>query len=154
MNKIDPYQDIYYYPSHMNKLTSLIAEHEGCELDPYQDTKSVWTVGYGHNCQDKSISQDIADRLLQDDVREAIHDCRSFTWFDALNEVRAAVIVNMVFNMGLTRFRGFIKTIGYLELGGFGLASEEMLDSKWARKDVSHDRSGTLSRMMATGEWQ
>ncbi len=118
----------------MDKLTALIAKHEGLRLDPYKDSIGIWTVGYGHNCQDKPISKDIAERLLEDDVQDAIHDCQTFNWFGGLDEVRVAVVVNMVFNLGLSRFSKFKKTIDYIALGEWTMASEEMLDSKWAKQ--------------------
>ncbi|MCZ6897683.1 MAG: lysozyme [Betaproteobacteria bacterium] len=135
----------------MNKLTSLIAKHEGRRLKPYLDSVGVWTVGYGHNCQDAPITQRVAEMLLEDDVQDAIHDCQTFNWFGGLNEVRTAVIVNMVFNLGLTRFSKFKKTIGFIELNEWEMASVEMLNSKWAIQVGS--RSDDLSFMMATGEW-
>ena len=135
----------------MNKLTSLIAKHEGLRLKPYQDSVGVWTVGYGHNCQDKPISKDIAERLLEDDIDDAIQDCQTFNWFNHLTEVRQSVVIDMVFNMGLTRFKGFTKTIKYLETGNPGYASHEMLESKWA--DQVGGRAAELSRMMRTGQW-
>lgn len=135
----------------MNKTTALIAKHEGLRLKPYQDSVGVWTVGYGHNCQDKAISKEIAESLLGDDIKDAIHDCQTFNWFGGLDEVRTSVVVNMVFNLGLTRFRDFKKTINDIENGDYETASVEMLDSKWARQ-VGR-RATELSEMMRTGEW-
>lgn len=136
----------------MDKLTSLIAKHEGLRLDPYKDSVGVWTVGYGHNCQDKPISNDIAEHLLEDDVRDSIHDCQTFNWFGGLDEVRSAIVVNMCFNLGLSRFSRFKKTIGYIEIGEYDMAADEMLRSLWAEQVGS--RAKELSEMMATGEWQ
>src|ERR1044071_7728597 len=51
---------------------NLIKEFEGCELDAYQDTGGVWTIGYGHTigvCQGMSISQIEADLYLADDLK-------------------------------------------------------------------------------------
>ena len=136
----------------MDKLTLLIAQHEGLRLIPYRDSVGVWTVGYGHNCQDKPITKAIAERLLVDDVDDAHHDCYIFNWFGGLDEVRTAVVVNMVYNMGLSRFKGFKKTIGFIELAEYDLAATEMLDSLWSRQVGK--RAIELSHMMKTGEWE
>ena len=52
---------------------SLIKKFEGCELDAYQDSVGVWTIGYGHtkgvNEGDK-INQDEAEYLLQEEMPE------------------------------------------------------------------------------------
>ena len=58
----------------------------------------------------------------------------------------------MVYNLGLTRFKGFKKTIGFIELGEYDLAATEMLDSKWARQVGK--RAIELSHMMKTGSWE
>lgn len=135
----------------MNELTDIIKRHEGIRLDPYQDSLGVWTVGFGRNLQTTSISQETADQWLAEDIQSAIDDAETFRWFHSLNETRQAVIVNMIFNMGLTRFRGFKKTIQYLENGLFQTAAGEMLDSRWS--DQVGDRALELSVMMSTGEW-
>ncbi|MCZ6898261.1 MAG: lysozyme, partial [Betaproteobacteria bacterium] len=83
--------------------------------------------------------------------QDAIHDCQTFNWFGGLDEVRTAVIVNMVYNLGLTRFSKFKKTIGFIELNEWEMASVEMLNSKWANQVGS--RANELSEMMKTGEW-
>ncbi len=61
-----------------------------------------------------------------------------------------AVVLNMIFNMGLSRFSGFIKTIGYIENGQYFMAATEMLDSKWA-KQVGK-RARTLAKLMEAGD--
>ena len=133
-------------------IQELIAKHEGLRLEPYQDSVGVWTVGYGHNCQTKTISKYIAEMLLGEDIRDAFQDCQRFHWFEDLDEVREAVVVDMLFNLGLPRFRKFKKFIGWMALGEYELASVEMLDSKWA-KQVGK-RAIELSHMMKLGEWQ
>ena len=138
----------------MNKLQSLIAKHEGDRLRMYQDTADPpkWTIGRGHNIEDNGISQAVSDLMFEEDVQSSIQECQQFDWFDQLNDVRQAVVVNMVFNMGMPIFKGFKKTIGFIASGDYYLAAIEMLDSKWA-KQVGR-RAIELSHMMKTGEWQ
>ena len=149
----------------MDKLTALIAKHEGLRLFPYKDTVGKLTIGYGRNLDDVGISQemakqvlidagitqDMADAMLVEDVSQSIKECQKFEWFEDLNEVRQAVIVNMVFNLGITRFKKFKKTITYLASCNPGYAANEMLDSKWARQ-VGR-RSAELSNMMFYDHW-
>jgi lysozyme len=135
-------------------LKSMITLHEGERLKMYQDTKGIWTIGVGHNIEEKGISKAVSQMMLEEDLAEAAEDARTFNWFGGLDEVRQAVVIDMIFNMGLTRFSRFRKTIGYIERGMYRSASVEMLDSKWAREDVAESRSGKLSKMMETGEWQ
>ena len=137
----------------MNQLEELIAGHEGLRLDLYQDTVGKWTIGYGHNIEDNGITKWMAEQLLTADINHAHLECyRTFEWFKELNEVRQAVMVDMVFNMGMPTFKGFKKTIKFIGDHLFETASVEMLDSKWAKK--VHKRSTRLSQMMRAGEWE
>jgi len=136
----------------MNQLEELIAGHEGLRLDLYQDTVGKWTIGYGHNIEDNGITKWTAEQMLTADVNHAHLECyQTFIWFKLLDEVRQAVIVDMVFNMGMPRFKGFKKTIKYISKNLFETASVEMLDSKWAKQVKG--RSEKLSQMMRKGEW-
>jgi len=133
------------------QLKDQIIEHEGKRLDLYLDSEGIYTIGVGHNIQDKGISEAVCDLMLEEDIEEAVNDADTFRWFGDLNAPRQAVIVDMVFNLGLTRFRGFKKTIQFLENQLYQSAAKEMLDSRWA--DQVGRRAIRLSEMMRTGEW-
>jgi len=115
----------------------------------YKDSEGIDTVGYGRNIEERGLSPDEADYLLENDISEVLKECYLFDWFAGLGEVRQVVVCNMVFNMGLYRFSGFKKTIAYIADKQYVEASVEMLDSKWA-KQVG-PRATRLSKMMATG---
>lgn len=137
----------------MDRLTEMISRHEGLRLRMYQDnaTPPRWTIGYGHNIQDNGISDSTALFILAEDIESAKNDCNRLSWFEDLDEARQAVVVNMVFNMGLSVFKQFKKTIHFLDMGMYPEASEEMLDSKWA--DQVGTRADELSEIMRTGDW-
>jgi len=139
-----------------NKLLDLIKEDEGTgpvnndRMMPYTDSVGLLTVGYGRNIEERGISFDEADVLLQNDVNISIAECnRTFTWFDSMDEIRKMVVISMAYNMGISRFLGFKKTIALLSEGKYTQAGTEMLDSKWATQ-VGR-RAVRLSRMMKTG---
>ena len=143
----------------MNKIESLIAKHEGLSLKPYRDTVGKLSIGYGRNLDDNGISKHEAELMLVRDIESAYTDLFQFEWFAGLDEVREAVIVNMVFNLGINRFKGFENTILFLEKGLYVAASEEMLKgsgpggkSKWYHQ--VGNRAAELSEMLKTGEWQ
>ncbi len=58
------------------------------------------TIGYGRNLTDVGISLAEADVLLDGDIFLALRDCEAIIGYAALDDVRQAVIANMVFNMG------------------------------------------------------
>lgn len=131
---------------------SIIKEHEGCRHKIYLDSKGIPTVGYGHALLEGSyMPPHVINTLFEMDYEIAVADYKSLK-FD-LDPVRRAVVINMLFNLGRTRFLGFKNTIRYIRSGQYVRAGDEMLDSKWAREDVSEERSGQLSRMMKTGNW-
>ncbi len=134
----------------MNSI-DLIKKHEGLRLKPYTCTAGKLSIGYGRNLEDVGISQDEADAMLAQDMVGVLSDCTKFPWFKKLNTPRQAVIENMIFNLGLSRFSGFRNTIRYIEAGEYEKAAEEMLDSKWARQ--VGNRANELSLIMETGEF-
>jgi lysozyme len=138
----------------MSRLSRTLRRHEGSVVKggrhyPYKDSVGKLTTGYGRNITDKGFSEDEARLMLHNDIQEAANDARKFHWFDTLNDVRQEVVVNMIFNMGYSRFKKFRNTINYIEEGRFEQASKEMLDSLWA--DQVGARAQELSRMMASG---
>lgn len=134
------------------KLKDMIIGHEGKRLDMYLDSEGISTIGVGHNLEAKGISEAVCDLMLEEDIQEATDDANTFRWFGDLSEPRQAVIVDMIFNLGLTRFSQFKKTIQFLENKLYQSAAREMLDSRWA--DQVGRRAIELSEIMRTGEWQ
>ena len=133
-----------------NRLKESIKRHEGFSHTPYKDSVGKTTIGYGRNIQDVGISLDEANILLTNDIKRATIDAENaVNGFDLLDDVRQEVIIDMVFNMGLTRFKGFKKTIKFINEHKFEDAAMEMLDSKWANQ-VGR-RAVKLSQMMSTG---
>jgi len=132
------------------KSEDIIKRHEGLRLKPYDDSVGVLTIGYGYNLE-KGISQNIADQLFKESMEEVYAEALTFPWYTNLSPVRRAVVENMLFNLGKTRFLKFKKFIGYMESGDYFLAADEMLDSKWARQ-VGY-RARELSEMMRLDEW-
>jgi len=135
----------------MNLITKLkddLERDEELKLMLYPDTEGKLTIGIGRNIEDNGISKEEAYYMLENDVWATVNACKSvFPWFDELTEDRQRVVANMVFNMGMHRFLGFIKMIGALKGGDYETASKEMLDSKWARQ--VGDRAQRLAELMS-----
>ena len=137
----------------MNKeqLMKLIRKHEGLRLYPYMDTENKLTIGYGRNLEDRGISLKTAVDMLEEDVELALKESKKHEFFYELDDVRQNVIIEMIFNLGPTRFRGFKRMISALNSKDYSLAASEMLDSLWA-KQVG-PRANRLSDMMKTGKF-
>ena len=124
----------------------------GPELFPYRDTVGKLTIGYGRNLDDRGITREEAELMLDKDMNDAINDASSLPYWEQLSPVRKIVISDMVYNLGLTRLRGFKKMHAAIELGDYNLAGHEMQDSKWYRQ--TERRAKVLVQAMTTGIWK
>ena len=118
----------------VDRLQEQLKRHEGVELMPYVDTVGKTTIGVGRNITDNGLRMVEVDFLLMNDVKDCMEEAKSFHWYDGLSTARKAVIINMLFNMGLPRFNKFVKFQAALAEELYDKASTEMLDSKWAKQ--------------------
>jgi lysozyme len=140
----------------MSRLARLLEAHEGKKVRPYHDTVGKLTVGIGRNISDVSFSEDEIQLMFRNDMVRAERQCeRLFPTWNALSEVRKAVLQDMMFNLGPSRLRGFKKTREAIRKKDFNEASVQMLDSKWAEQvgKKMHQRAWRLAWMMRVDEW-
>ncbi len=130
--------------------TSLIKLHEGLRLKPYHCTAGKVTIGYGRNLDDVGITEAEAQYLLEQDMKAAIVQASKYPFFTQLNDYRKAVVVDMIFNLGLPRFSKFARMLDALNRHDYNLAANEMLDSRWAVQVGM--RAERLANIMRTGE--
>jgi lysozyme len=147
------------------KLINLISDHEGVKLKVYDDATGQElkagdilighpTIGIGRNVAKDGlgISQEEAEFMLMNDIDRVKEEIKNFP-IEHLNEVRTAIIIDMAFNMGITRFNPnkWKKTFQAIVDEDWQKATTEMLDSNWARQ--TKRRSAKLSQMMLLGNW-
>ncbi len=136
----------------MSRLHEMLIRHEGLRLKPYHDTVGRLTIGVGRNLDDVGITREEAFMLLDNDIAKVRREVnRAFRWFAQLNPVRKNVVLNMVFNIGLPRFRQFKKTIAAIKAKDWEEAASQMLDSRWARQVGRRARE--LAAMMKHGRY-
>ena len=144
----------------MDELKKNIMISEGYSEKLYRDTserigfegkKGKVTIGWGYNIDDLGLPQDILMMLLDRCIMQSRMELsKNFSWTDGLDSVRRDVLVEMLFNMGLTTFSTFKMTLREVENGNYKLASEHMLDSIWA-KQVGPRADRLASRMKNGG---
>ncbi len=125
-------------------LIKKIKQHEGFKSTVYQCTEGYDTIGYGFAIKDLKIDEDIAELILirkLGDLQDRIS--HAFEWFDSANETVRDVVINMCYQLGISGFSKFKKTIYYLETEQYEEASIEMLDSLWHKQ--TPNRSKELS---------
>jgi lysozyme len=147
------------------KLMNLISDHEGVKFKVYDDGTGQEigagdilighpTIGVGRNIAKDGlgISQEESDFLLENDINRVLEEIKNFP-IDHLNEARKAIIIDMAFNMGITRFNPTMWTKMFTALVNedYEETAKEMLNSNWARQ--TKRRSTRLAEMMRTGDW-
>ena len=113
----------------------------------YRCTAGKLTIGYGHNLDDRGIPDSFAQLLLLHDVRDVLASLTQFNWFLSLDRVRQQVLIEMVFQLGMTKFLTFRKMREALQTGDYARAADEMLDSKWAKSDSPARAKRAADRM-------
>ena len=101
----------------------------------YKCSEEFDTIGYGFAIKDLEIDKDIADLILMRKLHKLLERITiAFPWFkDVHNDVKS-VVVNMCYQLGISGFSKFKKTIYYLETEQYEEASTECLDSLWAKQ--------------------
>lgn len=136
----------------MDPLKRAIILHEGMKLKPYKDTVGKLTIGIGRNLDDCGISEDEALSMLDHDLTRCQLELLQYKWYSELDEVRKGVLIELVFNMGLTKVLMFKNMISFLSIKDYENAAKELLDSAWS-KQVGFNRSKNLSDRLKLGRY-
>lgn len=147
----------------LTKLREELRRDEGLRLKPYRCSEGHWTVGYGHflgrlpesDPVFRGITLQKAEAWFELDLQQAIRDAERFVLepgrltLGDLSDARQRVLVNMSFQLGLSRLRGFRKFRSALIARDWDKAADEMLDSRWAKQ--TPNRARRLADMMRNG---
>ena len=116
-------------------LLKKIKKHEGFRSTVYKCTEGYDTIGYGFAIKDLFLDEDIAELILVRNLAILVERIRkTFPWVnDAPIEIQD-VVVDMCYQLGVSGFSKFKKTIYLLETEQYEEASIEMLDSLWAKQ--------------------
>jgi lysozyme len=136
------------------QLLEMLKRHEGVESHVYRCSAGYETIGVGRNISKSGLglSDDEVDYLLENDIVRVIKELSSeYPWFRGLDDVRKDAMIDISFNLGATRLRGFRRALAAMDAADYKTASLEFLDSKWSR-DVK-GRSTELAYMIEMGEY-
>jgi lysozyme len=118
----------------------------GCPRDPL----GIATIGYGRNIRDRGITRKEGEYLLKNDaIISALEVEELFENWVEIGDVRQEVLIEMGYNLGITKLRQFEKMIVAVQLGDWNRAALEMRDSRWYRQVGQRGR--TLELRMQTG---
>lgn len=114
------------------RVVEVVKSHEGLSLKPYYCTAGKLSIGYGRNLEDNGITQQEAEQMLMQDLNLAMQDVyRVLPDVPRYPEQVQTVLIDMMFNLGMSRFKTFKRFITAIEAGDYSKAIEEMRDSKW-----------------------
>ena len=117
------------------KIEDLLIKHEGLKLKPYICPAGHLTIGVGRNLDDLGISKDEAMYMLKNDIKRCENELREiFLNFDELPENVKLVLIDMIFNLGKTRFLKFRHMIQAVKNRDWKAMIEEMKNSKWCKQ--------------------
>ena len=116
-------------------LIDNIKESEGFRSKVYQCTEGHDTIGYGFAIKDLELDADICEIILERKVSQLIDRISNkFSWYVYMRQEIKDIVKEMCYQLGVTGFSKFKKTIAYLQDKKWEEASVEMLDSLWARQ--------------------
>ena len=137
------------------QLREMLRRHEGVRNFVYLCSEGYETIGVGRNIADSGLglSEDEVDYLLDNDIKRVKTELSDeYFWFGALNEVRQEAMIDLSFNLGQTRLRGFKKALDAMSTEDFDRAADEFMDSRWSEQ--VGNRATEVTEMIRTGEYQ
>lgn len=121
--------------TYRDKLRKDLTDDEGKRLKLYRCTAGKQTIGIGHNIEDRGISEAVCELLFQEDIDVAERDALAlFPGLHSYSDRRKAALVNMAFQLGLERLKGFKRMRAAVNAGDWGAAVYEANDSDWAKQ--------------------
>ena len=137
-------------------LVETLKRHEGVRSHAYKCSENMITVGVGRNLDENGgigLSDDEIEYLLMNDIERCDAELRAaYDWYENLKKPRRDAMINLCFNLGLTRLRGFVKALEAMSREQFDVAADEFMDSRWA-KQVG-DRAVEVTELIRTGEYK
>lgn len=121
--------------SYHDKLRKDLTDDEGERLKLYRCTGGKLTIGRGHNIEDRGISPAVMEMMYEEDVAVAERDALAlFPGLYSYSDRRKAALINMSFQLGFERLKGFKKMRAAVDRGDWGAAVAEANDSLWAKQ--------------------
>ena len=110
-----------------------IKEYEGFSQLIYSCPAGYATISYGRNLETKGISREEGEYLLNNDVKQCLKELRGImNRFDELPDKAQLVLIDMCYNLGLSKLLNFENMLDAIDAGNWEKASQELLDSRYA----------------------
>ncbi len=135
--------------SALPKYTAPVVDfEEGFRPKAYYDTRGFPTIGsgfllckvnaplahYANFKLSRTVSLIMLDELMQES--QAVASTRFRNAWASMNDDRRAILLSMLHQLGTEGVMGFRKFLSAVEASNWREAYNQMLDSKWAKKDT------------------
>tara|TARA_R110000796_G_scaffold245320_1_gene369490 strand:+ start:2174 stop:2812 length:639 start_codon:yes stop_codon:yes gene_type:complete len=145
----------------------LIERHEGRRSKVYKDSLGVPTIGIGYNLKNSTAKEDLdkigtnlndvlrgkelsnkqINALFNLSLHRSLNDAKIYyPGFNTLPDTAKGILVDMAFNLGLSRLEKFKDLKAALKVGNYNQAADAMVDSLWYKQVKS--RGVRLVNMM------
>lgn len=131
-------------------LVDWIKHHEGYRRFAYKCSAGVLTIGYGQNLETVGVSPEEAEYLLNNRIKSCVEQLERYIWFTHQPRGVKDALINMCYNLGITRLLLFKKMIDALAMNDYATAAKEALDSRWA--DQVGQRAKDVAVMIREGK--
>ena len=136
-----------------NDLKARIKEHEGFVPKIYKDQLGFKTIGFGHLvlptdkfAEGVTYKKKDLEEVFDSDFNTAKSNANQLISGLPIHHQAKCVIIEMVFQLGIGGVSKFKKMWKALKQNDYQTASEEMLDSRWAKQTPK--RAEELSGVM------
>ena len=149
------------------EIINRLVLHEGLRLMPYKDSKGLLTIGIGRCIATnpfsseelkvigdwkRGITRNAAYFLCRNDIARCEKECnKSIPFFKDLDNERQYALIDMCFNLGISRLLRFKNMLSALNQCLYNKAARECLESKYA-KDVGK-RAERIANTIRTGKF-
>ena len=133
-------------------VTERIKQHEGWRSKPYRCPAGKLTIGYGFNIE-QGISLGFGEIWLEyliEQCRDELTTVFTDAELMAMGEERVDALTDMVYNLGIGRFKRFKRMIRSLKNQRWQQAAKEALKSKWATQVGK--RANRIAETLKTGD--
>ena len=118
-------------------LIERIGVNEGFRRKPYQCSEGVWTIGHVITW----ITEEESLHILAGRISKLHLDILdTLGWYKDMPPEIQGVIIEMCYQMGFSGFKKFKRAIANMQDKNWKGASDEMLDSLWAKKTPNRAR--------------
>lgn len=145
-------------------IAQLLAFEEGFRAEPYYCSEGYPTIGIGQKigrkgdpleCYTFTVSLEVAEAMLESELEgvnnyldKKIREMPFARW----DQPRDVILQSMAYQLGTTGLDKFKNMWKAIDLGDWGTAAKEALDSRWAKQQTP-DRASRHAEVLRTGDW-